>query len=640
MKRKTLTLAIALVLILGIVTIPVQAADPIERTYTLDADFDEGILVNVNHDTPNNDQLQLSDELQTLPFIWVANSGESTVSKIDTVTGMELGRYRTGPGTGFGENPSRTTVDTNGDLWVGNRSSNTAVKIALYPTDTTGGEAAPRPNIFTPTDSVPDGTLTTSTGSTALPWGQDDAVLMRIAVDNGPRAVAVDANNNVWIGGAGGNMGYYNGQTGTSVKNIPIGLICYGALVDGNGTLWISNQAAGLTRIDDPSGTHTMTHIATGDGWVYGIGIDIAGYIYTSAWTNNRIRKLDPATNTWMYSVSIPLGGGGRGVCVGQDGDVWVANSSTDRVTRHNPADGSVIDDVSVGDQPTGVAVDAAGKVWVTNYSSNDIMRIDPATNTVDFTQGNHTSPYNYSDMTGIIARSITTEIGTWTVDYDSGVSGAIWGNISWNASTPAGTSVTVRARSSTDGSTWSPWENTTDGGGLSSTPDGQYLQVETTLKITSGEVSPILYDLTVQGTRPNEPPDTSEAYADPGCLWPPNHKFVDISIMGVTDPDGDPVTITITEITSDEPTATDEGSGGDKHAPDAHGIGTDTASVRAERSGDSDSDGRVYVITFEADDGQGGVTVGTVSVVVPHDQSSDCQAIDSGQNYDATGIN
>jgi len=137
----------------------------------------------------------------------------------------------------------------------------------------------------------------------------------------------------------------------------------------------------------------------------------------------------------------------------------------------------------------------------------------------------------------------------------------------------------------------------------------------------------------------PNLPPDCSEAYADLGCLWPPNHKFVDISVMGVTDPDGDSVTITITAITSDEATATDEGSGGAKHAPDADGVGTDTASVRAERSGTGD--GRVYMITFTASDGRGGECSGSVMVKVPHDQSTgDCSAIDSGQNYDATQIN
>jgi hypothetical protein len=43
----------------------------------------------------------------------------------------------------------------------------------------------------------------------------------------------------------------------------------------------------------------------------------------------------------------------------------------------------------------------------------------------------------------------------------------------------------------------------------------------------------------------PNQPPDCSEAYPSIQEIWPPNHKYVDIEIMGVTDPDGDPVTIT-----------------------------------------------------------------------------------------------
>jgi hypothetical protein len=137
----------------------------------------------------------------------------------------------------------------------------------------------------------------------------------------------------------------------------------------------------------------------------------------------------------------------------------------------------------------------------------------------------------------------------------------------------------------------------------------------------------------------PNEPPNCSEAFADPGCLWPPNHKFVDVNIMGVTDPDGDPVTIDIVSITSDEATASDKGSGGKKHAPDGSGIGSETASVRAERSGKGD--GRVYFIDFTASDGEGGVCEESVIVKVSHDQSAeDCPAVDSGQNYDATEIN
>jgi hypothetical protein len=138
-------------------------------------------------------------------------------------------------------------------------------------------------------------------------------------------------------------------------------------------------------------------------------------------------------------------------------------------------------------------------------------------------------------------------------------------------------------------------------------------------------------------------PPDCSAAHADLECLWPDNHKFVTVNILGVTDPDGDPVTITITGITSDEPTATDKGSGGAQHAPDA-AIEGGLARIRAERSGQGN--GRVYVISFISSDGKGGVCEGRVQVNVPHDQrpgrrsAANCEAVDDGQNYDATKIN
>ena len=53
-------------------------------TYTLDTHFDEGTLVNVNHDAPNNDQLQLDSIATPFNFIWVAVSSKGTVVKIDT----------------------------------------------------------------------------------------------------------------------------------------------------------------------------------------------------------------------------------------------------------------------------------------------------------------------------------------------------------------------------------------------------------------------------------------------------------------------------------------------------------------------------------------------------------------------------
>jgi cysteine-rich repeat protein len=133
-----------------------------------------------------------------------------------------------------------------------------------------------------------------------------------------------------------------------------------------------------------------------------------------------------------------------------------------------------------------------------------------------------------------------------------------------------------------------------------------------------------------------NEPPNCSGAVAMPNELWPPNHKFREISVDGVTDPDGDPIAITIIGISQDEPL---NGLGDGNTCPDASGVGASTASVRAERSGTRKvpGDGRVYHIAFSADDGQGGQCTGTVTVCVPHDQRLGGDCVDQGPMYDST---
>ena len=132
----------------------------------------------------------------------------------------------------------------------------------------------------------------------------------------------------------------------------------------------------------------------------------------------------------------------------------------------------------------------------------------------------------------------------------------------------------------------------------------------------------------------PNQPPECDEAYPSIQEIWPPNHKYVDIEIMGVTDPDGDAVTITITGITQDEPVDA-IGNGDGKTSPDGTGVGTSTACVRAEREGTGN--GRVYAISFTATDPAGAECSESVTVCVPHDQGPDHECIDDGQDYDST---
>jgi hypothetical protein len=132
----------------------------------------------------------------------------------------------------------------------------------------------------------------------------------------------------------------------------------------------------------------------------------------------------------------------------------------------------------------------------------------------------------------------------------------------------------------------------------------------------------------------PNQPPNCFGAYASTELIWPPNNQMVPIRILGVTDPDGDPLTITIDAIRQDEPVNT---FGDGSFAPDGAGLGTDTAWLRAERSGTAKvpGNGRVYRISFTADDGRGGTCSCVVRTGVPHNMKA--IPIDEGPIFDST---
>jgi FG-GAP repeat len=127
-----------------------------------------------------------------------------------------------------------------------------------------------------------------------------------------------------------------------------------------------------------------------------------------------------------------------------------------------------------------------------------------------------------------------------------------------------------------------------------------------------------------------NQAPNCASAFPSVATIWPPNHDMVNVTIQGVTDPDGDPVTITIDQIKQDEPT---DGAGDGHTCPDGAGIGTSTAQVRAERSGNGN--GRVYTIFFTASDGNGGTCQGSVTVCVPKSRNGSCT--NGGATFDST---
>jgi len=156
------------------------------------------------------------------------------------------------------------------------------------------------------------------------------------------------------------------------------------------------------------------------------------------------------------------------------------------------------------------------------------------------------------------------------------------------------------------------------------------------TLTITEDDGDSASCDAVV--TIDNCPPDCSAAAPSLASSWPPNHKFVLVNVLGVTDPDGDPVTITVTGITQDEAIKS-SGIGSGMTCPDGVAVDTnedgnpDAAGLRCERNGTGD--GRVYTVAFTASDGKGGSCTGAVTFCVPRDKDSPC--IDTGLSFDST---
>lgn len=128
-----------------------------------------------------------------------------------------------------------------------------------------------------------------------------------------------------------------------------------------------------------------------------------------------------------------------------------------------------------------------------------------------------------------------------------------------------------------------------------------------------------------------NQPPVCSAAVAGPSNLWPPNHQMVQVSILGVSDPEGGTLAIAATSIRQDEPL---NGTGDGDTSPDAT---LSPPAVRSERR--QNGNGRVYTIDFKAIDPQGASCVGVVKVCVPKSQGgSHSTCIDDGPTVDSTG--
>ncbi len=608
MRYRGPQLALTALICFGMATAGVAAEAQGSHTWTLSSDFQQGVMDGVNcTDVP--DQLQLDKVATTFPYAWIANSGDGTVSKIDTRTGVEEARYRTGPNGGW-DNPSRTAVDIDGNCWIGNRNTGTVTKILM-----TGG-----------VDRDGSGAIETSTGPADVkPWMADERIVIHVAVgasNSLPRAIAIDASGRIWVGLYNESRYAVLQPDGTIGAYVPVSRRPYGAAIDGSGTLWNADLDWGLESVDTAAMQSTGAWYSGGG---YGIAVDKNGTVWLGAYAHSGVYAFDPTTRTFTYHPDPANHRVGRGVCVAGDGDIWVAEGygwPNNTVTKYDSSGNwlatyKITDGAMVGVNPNGVGIDSDGNVIVVCQDTNDVWKFRESDGAFMWrTPVGHT-PYTYSDFTGYVVRNITQQTGTWSVIRDGGAAGMAWGTCSWNGFTPEGTTIGVRVRvaDTAAGLSAAPWLDVSSGV-LFGPVFGRFIEIEARLT-TQSEVTPVLTDLTIT-PYDTTPPVVTLSVAN-GEMWPPNHEMVNVGLTVTATDNMTPNPTIEVLVYGDEDDETPTGDG--LFSADALDIGPGTLRLRSERKGDGD--GRVYLIVVKATDALGNVGFSCCTVVVPHSKSA-----------------
>jgi len=527
-------------------------------TYATAQDFSQGNLFNLQiFENPATGQtcLRLNDDPQTWPYLAVAVSGtgqpvrRGSVIRIATEDlpllgiseGDVIGEYFTAP-LGAPSNPSRTTVDGYGNVWVGNRDeagigdgtgkgSVTRVGLAIGGTrvdalgnpNPTGDYLAGPFDYCTCEDRDGDGLIKTSRGyphnfgslngdyqPTALPWAigqdpEDECITAYVRVDPiNVRHVSVDGNNDVWVG-SWANKKFVRVDGATATPDLSTGFTAtwggYGGLVDSCGVLWSANwdSAPSQNRLMryDPATASLSYHLIP----CYGLAFNPddctiwAGHpydIFAGPPVQGQVSRVAP-NGTLLNTYGVGPAFTNRGVTI-DNGIVWIANSTANTVTRLTTA-GTGVSTVTLGpishnsgplvfgSTPHGVSADRQGKIWASNRVSQNAMRVDPTTNLVDLAVdlGANAWAYNYSDQTGDVLLK-TAPQGTWTFIHDGGKSGCVWSTLDWNAFLTFGSSVQVQVRASDLPLPSGPWTTVSANVPFTGVV-GQYLQVQVTLK-------------------------------------------------------------------------------------------------------------------------------------------------------------
>lgn len=155
---------------------------------------------------------------------------------------------------------------------------------------------------------------------------------------------------------------------------------------------WLLLRGGTVDRIDlargvallDADSAETISSIDAGAGPLAVVG----GEVWVANTADDSISKLDPEVHRVVENVDV--GSDPAGLAFGFDA-LWVANAGDGSVSRVNLETNSVVQTIEIGNAPSSVAI-GEGSVWVANHFDDTVSRIDPTngrvTSTIDVDDG------------------------------------------------------------------------------------------------------------------------------------------------------------------------------------------------------------------------------------------------------------